>query len=105
MTREYALRDTARSARDGKWQAYERQSVEGVKRGQRHGLPVYWEQIVGVRPGPLLPLGTRVSRGICDHNRMPSVGMNTPCGVILWVQLVQEGEAVIVSRRERRFRR
>jgi len=92
------LCDTARSARDRKRRTNEQQSVEGVKRGQRHGLPIYWEQIIEVRPESLLPLGMRVSRGICGHNRKSPVGRDTPCRVIVRVQWVQEGAAVIVSR-------
>src|ERR1700753_3667698 len=68
-----------------------------MKRGQRYDLPVQWEQVLEIHGQPLLLLGTRVSRRVCDQDRTSLVGDGICSGLVVGVRGVQEGKTVIVS--------
>ena len=77
MTREYALRNIARSVCYGERQAYEQQGVEGVDRRRRYDLPIHREEILEIQRKSTLPPWKRVSGGIRSHNNMSFVGGDT----------------------------
>ena len=100
MTREYVLRNIARSVCYGERQAYEQQGVEGVDRRRRYDLSIHREEILEIQRKSTLPPWKRVSGGIRSHNNMSFVGGESLRRLIVRIQWVQERGAISVSRSE-----